>query len=188
MFSNHLLVNDLVFTDEVAVSHIHLTIGLRAKCRKCIVICLYKKNTYAKSYQKYPNPALCTYFDTEITMWSFRNIRYTSTNFLLQANPVLSQFPFWGKGMTSHPVSKARNLGHIPGTSLSLPSHHPYLIHHHRLTVFYLHSSGTSSSPTQQQQPWLPASALPLFTLQTVFHTATRGIFPKQIASYHSLV
>lgn len=98
MFSNHLLANYLVFTHEVAVSHIHLTIGLGAKCCKYIVIFLYKKNiSYAKSHQKYSFPALYTHFDTEITMCSFRNIRYTSTNFQLQAKTQCSpSVSIWG--------------------------------------------------------------------------------------------
>lgn len=55
-------------------------------------------------------------------------------------------FPFGGKGTTSHPVSKARNLGHILGTSLSLPSHRPYLIHHHSLP-----STSTPRAPPPPQ-------------------------------------
>lgn len=73
----------------------------------------------------------------------------------------LPVFRFWGKGTSPHPLSKARKLRIILGTSLSLLSHHPYLIHHHSLTVIYLHSSHLLPTPAQQPQHLHPPCPTP---------------------------
>lgn len=114
VFPKCLLATHLDFTHEVAVSNIYLTIRLGAKCHEPFVIFLYKENIpFAKPLQKYPFPVLCTPFDTEVTMWSFRNIRYTSTNFQLQANPVLSQCFYLGvKAPLPTQVPKPGTLSH----------------------------------------------------------------------------
>lgn len=146
----------------------------------------------AKSHPKYPSPALCPHFDTEIAAWPFRNTRHTSSTFQPQTNPVLPlpALPSGAKSTTSHPVSKARNL---PESSLAppspSPSRHPYLIHRYSLTVIYLHAWKQASSPppaTAARASRSP-SALPIPhpSPPRLSHAPATGIFPKQTASYH---
>lgn len=179
MFSNHLLANYLDFAPQVAVSHIHHTIVLGAKCCKRTVIFLCKKNTFAKFRQKYPFSALCIHFDTEITMWSFRNIGYTSTNFQLQASPVLSQcFQFRVKA----PPPTQSYPWHLP-----LPPQPPPISNPSPQPVFYLHSSAPPPPQPSNSSPGLLHQLCPLSPSKLFSTQQPEGSFQNRSHHIHLL-